>query len=108
MYAPVRVSTRITSPSLMNNGTRTTAPVSSFAGFWPPVAVSPRSPGSVSTILSSMCAGGVTVSGTLFHMVTTHTTPSLSHCAASRTADLPAVCCSKFSGTMKCQNSPSW
>ena len=33
MYSPVRVSTRITSPSLMNNGTRTTAPVSSFAGF---------------------------------------------------------------------------
>ena len=35
---PVRVSTRMTSPSLMNNGTRTTAPVSSLAGFWPPVA----------------------------------------------------------------------
>ena len=33
MYAPVRVSTRMTSPSLMNSGTRTTAPVSSFAGF---------------------------------------------------------------------------
>ncbi len=33
MYSPVRVSTRMTSPSLMNSGTRTTAPVSSFAGF---------------------------------------------------------------------------
>ncbi len=32
-YSPVRVSTRITSPSLMNSGTRTTAPVSSLAGF---------------------------------------------------------------------------
>ena len=57
-YSPVRVSTRMTSPSLRNSGTRTTAPVSSFAGFWPPVAVSPRRPGSVSTILSSTCAGG--------------------------------------------------
>lgn len=33
MYSPVRVSTRITSPSLMKRGTRTTAPVSSLAGF---------------------------------------------------------------------------
>src|SRR5437016_5358955 len=66
MYSPVRVSMRITSPSLMKSGTRTTAPVSSLAGFWPPVAVSPRSPGSVSMTLSSMCGGGVTTSGTLF------------------------------------------
>src|SRR6266853_2096646 len=35
-------------------------------------------------------------------------TPSLSHCAFSPTADLPAVYCSKLSGTMKCQKSPSW
>ena len=32
---------RSISPSLMNSGTRTDAPVSSFATFWPPVAVSP-------------------------------------------------------------------
>lgn len=53
MYSPVRVSTRIVSPSLMNSGTRTTAPVSSLAGLAPPVAVSPRNPGSVSTIFNS-------------------------------------------------------
>src|SRR5580700_7362799 len=108
MYSPVRVSMRSTSPSLMKSGTRTTAPVSSFADFWPPVAVSPRSPGSVSITFNSMCGGGVTTSGTLFHSVTMHTTPSLSHCALSPTADLPAVYCSKFSGIMKCQKSPSW
>src|SRR5207302_1188720 len=78
MYSPVRVSMRITSPSLMKSGTRTTAPVSSLAGFWPPVAVSPRSPGSVSMTLSSMCGGGVTTSGSLFQSVTMQTTPSLS------------------------------
>ena len=55
-YSPVRVSMRRTSPSLMNKGTLTTAPVSSFAGFWPPVAVSPRRFGSVSTIFRSMCS----------------------------------------------------
>jgi hypothetical protein len=69
MYSPVRVSMRSTSPSLMNSGTRTTAPVSIFAGLLPPVAVSPRTPGSVSTTLSSMCGGGVTTSGTPFHSV---------------------------------------
>src|SRR3984885_10846180 len=74
------------SPSLMNSGTRTTAPVSSLAGLEPPVAVSPRTPGSVSITLSSICAGGVTCSGTPFHSVTTHTVPSLSHCDPSPTA----------------------
>ncbi len=75
----MRVSTRMTSPSFRNSGTRTTAPVSSLAGFWPPVAVSPRTPGSVSTILSSTCAGALTDSGTPFHSMTVHIVPSLSH-----------------------------
>src|SRR5690606_19872004 len=44
-YSPVRVSTRITSPSGTNSGTRTTAPVSSLAGLVPPLLVSPRTPG---------------------------------------------------------------
>src|SRR5919108_135049 len=69
MYSPVRVSMRITSPSLMKSGTRTTAPVSSFAGFWPPVAVSPRSPGSVSMTFSSMCGGGVLLEALRHHEV---------------------------------------
>jgi hypothetical protein len=33
MYAPVRVSTRMVSPSLMKSGTWIVLPVSSFAGF---------------------------------------------------------------------------
>ncbi len=91
----------------MKSGTRTTAPVSSLAGFWPPVAVSPRRPGSVSTTLRSMCGGGMTCSGTLFHRVTMQVMPSFSHCALSPTAALLAAYCSKLSGTMKWKKSPS-
>ena len=39
--------------SRMKSGTRTMAPVSSSAGLPPPVAVSPRTPGSDLVILSS-------------------------------------------------------
>ena len=65
-YSPVRVSTRITSSWFTNNGTRTVAPVSSFAGFPPPPEVSPRRPGSVSTIFNSTKLGGATVRVPLF------------------------------------------
>lgn len=41
------MSTSIVSPSLMNRGTRTVAPVSTVAGLSVFVAVSPLSPGSV-------------------------------------------------------------
>ena len=47
MYSPVRVSIWITSPSLMNRGILTSAPVSSVAGFRVLVAVLPARPGSV-------------------------------------------------------------
>ena len=50
MYSPVLVSTLITSPSLTNIGTLTTAPVSSVAGFKALVAVLPLTPGSHSVI----------------------------------------------------------
>src|SRR5688500_19442613 len=53
-----------------NSGTRTTAPVSSVAGLPPPPEVSPRTPGSVSTIFSSTKFGGCTAIGTPFHNVT--------------------------------------
>ena len=43
--SPVRVSMEILSPSLMNRGTRTSAPVSSVAGFSVLVAVLPARPG---------------------------------------------------------------
>lgn len=76
MYIPVLVSTKISSPMLTKSGTVTTAPVSTVAGFDPPIhihhtssldivlkkrfvkhyllpcAVSPRRPGSTSTTLS--------------------------------------------------------
>src|SRR5690606_31484928 len=52
-YLSSRRSTRITSPSFRKSGTCTVAPVSSFAGLVPPCAVSPLTPGSVSTIASS-------------------------------------------------------
>jgi hypothetical protein len=95
------------SPWLTNSGTLTEAPVSSFASLVPPVTVSPRMPGSVSTIFSSTCGGGVTDSGCPFQSVTMHTVPSFSHCAASPTAVSAAANCSKDSGCMKCQNWPS-
>src|SRR5690606_17506789 len=82
-YSPVRVSTRITSPCSTNSGTRTTAPVASLAGLTPPLAVSPRTPGSVSTISSSTKFGGDTSSGTLFHSVTWHISWPSSHWRAS-------------------------
>src|SRR5690606_26594811 len=62
IYSPVRVSTRRFSPSWMNSGTFTTAPVSSLAGFDPPDEVSPRRPGSVSTTFRLTWFGGVTSS----------------------------------------------
>src|SRR2546425_9549679 len=62
-YSPVRVSTLTTSPSLRNNGTLTTAPVSRVAGFVPPWAVSPRTPGSVLAIASSTKLGSSTAVG---------------------------------------------
>src|SRR5713101_5804804 len=62
-YSPLRVSTFTTSPGLRNRGTWTTAPVSRVAGFEPPEAVSPRIPGSVLAICSSMKLGSSTVTG---------------------------------------------
>src|SRR5699024_12564948 len=62
-YSPVRVSTRTTSPSSTNRGMLTVAPDSSSAGFVPPETVSPRTPGSVRVIFSSMMLGTDTLSG---------------------------------------------
>ena len=48
MYSPERVSTFTLSPISTNSGTWIVAPVSSVAGLLPPpLAVSPRRPGSV-------------------------------------------------------------
>src|SRR5687768_12758589 len=57
IYALVRVSILIHSPSLTNSGTATVAPVLILAGLVTLVAVSPRAPGSVSVILATMWGG---------------------------------------------------
>src|SRR5690606_1360574 len=106
-YSPERVSTLITSSWATNSGTRTTAPVSRVAGLPPVAAVSPFTPGSVSTIFSSTKFGGVTWIGLPFHRVTTQSSSPFSHFAASPTPALSAWTCSKVSCCMKCQYSPS-
>src|SRR5690606_36448449 len=106
-YSPDRVSTLIISSWLTDSGTRTTAPVSSVAGLPPPPEVSPRTPGSVSLILSSTKFGGVTWIGVPFHRVTMQSSSPLSHFSAPPMPALSACTCSKFSGSMKCQYSPS-
>src|SRR5438552_15150049 len=52
-YAPVRVSTRMRSPTDTNKGTCTDTPASSRAVFDPPETVSPRTPGAAATPSSS-------------------------------------------------------
>src|SRR5437867_2972299 len=56
-YSRVRVSTLTTTPASMYSGTLMVAPLSRIAGFEPPEAVSPRTPGSVFTILRSTKTG---------------------------------------------------
>src|SRR5262249_56593076 len=62
-YSPVRVSTLIFSPVVMNNGTWIWTPVCSVAGLVPPVDRSPWTPGSVWLTVSSTAAGSSTYSG---------------------------------------------
>src|SRR5262249_5200520 len=60
----VSLCTFTLSPSLMKSGTRICRPVSSVASFvTPPLAVSPRTPGSVSLTESSTCGGNCTPIG---------------------------------------------
>ena len=56
-YSPVRVSTRMRSPSFTKSGTCTMAPVSIVAGLVTFDAVSPLMPGSQRVILASMKGG---------------------------------------------------
>ena len=52
-YSLVRVSILMVSPLLTKKGTLTFKPVSKVAGFVPPVAVSPFTPGGVSITFNS-------------------------------------------------------
>ncbi len=56
-YSAVSVLTRILSPSLTNDGTCTTRPVSSVAGFTCALAVAPLMPGTVSLTSRSTVGG---------------------------------------------------
>src|SRR5665213_1079814 len=56
-YSPVFGFTRMRSPELMNSGTFTDTPFSSFAGFVDADFVADRITGAVSTIVSSMAFG---------------------------------------------------
>ena len=57
MYLPVRVSTLIFSPVLMNNGTCTVMPVSSVTGFCTLFDESPRMPSGASYTASTTLEG---------------------------------------------------
>src|SRR4029453_131459 len=63
VYAPVRVSILIVSPSLMKSGTLIVFPVSSRAGLVTLLAVSPRTPSGDSTTLRLTDAGNSTCTG---------------------------------------------
>src|SRR5438132_4845072 len=63
-YSRVRLSTFTTTPSSRYRGTLIVAPLSRIAGFEPPDAVSPRTPGSVFTTLSSTNTGNSMPMGT--------------------------------------------
>src|SRR5688572_2012880 len=63
MYSPVRVSTRMVSPTLTKFGHCTTTPVSVVTFFVTPVAVSPRIAISASTTFKSTEVGNSTSMG---------------------------------------------
>jgi len=67
MYAPVRVSTRITSPISTNDGHWISAPVSTLTGLVTLVAVFPLAPGSQYSTFNSTWFGGVMVIGLLLN-----------------------------------------
>src|SRR5919202_1309188 len=83
MYEPSRVSTRILSPVLTNNGTWMTLPVSSVAGLVPPVAVSPLKPGSVLVTSSTTLSGRSTPTGSPSYISTSSSMPSFRYSTAS-------------------------
>ena len=78
LYCPLMESTFTLSPSLINNGTLTTAPVSNVAGFVAFVAVFPLTPGSVETTSRITFAGISTDNGNAFSefVITVTTSPS--------------------------------
>jgi hypothetical protein len=62
-YEPSRVSTWMTSPVLINDGTVIFRPVSRVAGFYCAAAVAPFTEGSVSMTFSSMVLGNSRLNG---------------------------------------------
>lgn len=93
-YSPVLVSIRRRSPSLIKIGTLITAPVSRVAGFVTLVAVSPRTPGSVSVTFSSTKVGGSTEKTLPFQEEIRHTVFSLTNLKFSPSLSLFSGICS--------------
>ena len=73
------------SPSDTNRGTFIIAPVESVAGFVPPVAVSPFTPGSVCVIFRSTKVGPTTDIGFSFQKRTLQISSSVTHFSRSET-----------------------
>src|SRR3990167_8869656 len=106
-YSPDRVSTLMISSWPTNKGTLTVAPVSSLAGLPPPPEVSPRTPGSVSTISNTTKLGGTTDNAVPFHNKTMQISCSLIQIEASVIASEGISCCSYDFGSIKCHTLPS-
>ncbi len=108
VHSPVRVSTRMYSPSSMNNGTRTVAPVSRLGGL--------AAAGCGVTAQARIGLGDLELDVRRRRDVQRLAVPATSRCSSCRpstrsrqspSASLPAVYCSNDSGFMKVQNSPS-
>src|SRR6185312_17094023 len=108
VYSPERVSTRMRSPRSTNSGTWIVAPVSSVAGFVPPLDTeSPRRPGSVCVTSSSTALGSCTSDGRSSMNSTSTSLLGLVQRNASCTAASAIAICSNDSLSMKCASLPS-
>src|SRR6478609_9716452 len=107
MYRASRVSTRITSPTLTNRGTATTAPVSSVAGLVTLETVSPLTPGSVSTTFSSTAAGSWSEVGLPSTVSSCTVSFSRMYCSSSRMVSAGNASWSKVSEFIRCTSLPS-
>jgi PAS domain S-box-containing protein len=98
----VSVCTFTFSPSLMKSGTRISSPVSSVAAFvTPPLAVSPRTPGSVCVTVSSTMGGNCRPMGRPLNFCTCTMALSASSSRSSPTWSGLSVSVSKVSWSMK-------
>src|SRR6185436_20021534 len=94
----VSVWTRTLSPSLMKSGTRISSPVDSVAALVAaPLAVSPRTPGSVDVTTSSTCGGNCRPMGLPLYFCTCTITLSTSRSLSSPTLSAASMTVSNVS-----------